>query len=107
MSRPIEPMAIDTTIRIVKDRAMRIIRMTMENELVERVDARVKRLGTTRSAFTRQALRDALRRLDEKELEERHVEGYRRDPAQPGEFEVPEADHAWGDDAWSADQSTP
>lgn len=82
---------------------MKIIQMTMENELVERVDARVRRLGTTRSAFTREALEDALRRLDEKELEARHIAGYRRDPATPGESESPEADHAWGDDAWSAD----
>lgn len=82
---------------------MKTIQVTMEIELVERVDARVKRLGTTRSAFTGEALRDALRRLDEKELEERHVEGYRRDPVRPGEFEVPQADHAWGDDARSTD----
>lgn len=82
---------------------MMTIQMTMDNELVERIDARVKRLGTTRSAFAREALRDALRRLDEKDLEERHIAGYRRDPAKPDEFDVPEADHAWGDDAWSTD----
>jgi len=82
---------------------MKTIQMTMENELVDRVDARVKFLGTTRSAFARQALRDALSRLDEKELEERHVAGYRREPERPGEFDVPETDHAWGDEAWSDD----
>lgn len=83
--------------------AMKTIRMTLENELVERVDAHVNRLGTTRSAFAREALKEALRRLDRKELEEHHMEGYRRDPVTPGEFEVREADHAWGDDAWDAD----
>lgn len=82
---------------------MKTIQMTMESELVERVDARVKLLGTTRSAFTREALNAALRRFEEKELEERHVAGYRRDPVRPGEFDVPAADHAWGDDAWSVD----
>ncbi len=82
---------------------MKTIQMTMENELVERVDARVKALGTTRSAFARDALRDALTRLDEKELEARHVAGYTRDPAEPGEFDIPEGDHAWGDEAWSSD----
>ena len=82
---------------------MKIIQMTMESELVERVDERVKLLGTTRSAFARQALREALRRLDEQELEERQIAGYRREPAKPGEFGVPESDHAWGDDAWSFD----
>ena len=49
---------------------MKVIQMTMDNELVERIDARVKALGTTRSAFASEALRDALKRLDEKELED-------------------------------------
>lgn len=77
--------------------------MMIDDDLVARVDARVARLGTTRSAFARTALRDALRRLDEKELEERHVAGYRRDPVRAGEFDAPEADHVWGDEAWSTD----
>ena len=82
---------------------MKTIQMTMENELVERVDARVKLLGTTRSAFTREALRDALRRLDDQELERRHIAGYLRDPVKPDEFGVPETDRAWGDETWSDD----
>lgn len=41
------------------------------------------------------------KRLDEQELEERHVAGYRRNPPQAGEFEAPERDLAWGDEAWS------
>lgn len=82
---------------------MKTIQMTMDSELVERIDARVKRLGTTRSAFAREALREALRRQEERELEERHVAGYRRLPSKPGEFDIPESDHAWGDEAWSDD----
>lgn len=82
---------------------MKTIQMTMDTELIDRVDARVKRLGITRSAFAREALREALRRLDERELEERHIAGYRRAPPKPEEFDVPEADHAWGDDPWSDD----
>ena len=34
---------------------------------------------------------------DEKELEERHVAGYEREPAEPDEFDIPDGDHAWGD----------
>ena len=82
---------------------MKTIQMTMDGELIERIDARVKRLGTTRSAFAREALRDALGRLDEKDLEERHVAGCRRHPVSVGEFDVPDADLAWGDSAWNAD----
>lgn len=82
---------------------MKTIQMTMESELVERVDERVKLLGTTRSAFARDALREALRRLEVRDLEERQIAGYRRDPVNPDEFDVPESDHAWGDEAWSGD----
>ena len=81
---------------------MKTIQMTMDSDLVERVDARVKALGTTRSAFARDALRDALKRLDEKELEERHVAGYKRDPVQQGEFDIPEGGRAWSDEAWKS-----
>ena len=73
----------------------------MDTELAARVDECARRLGATRSGFTRDALRDALRRHEERELEERHRAGYRRTPPQQGEFEVPEEDWAWGDEAWS------
>lgn len=54
----------------------------------------------TRSAFAgEEALCNALKRLDERNLEERHVAGYRRHPPQAGEFEVAERDQAWGDEA--------
>lgn len=82
---------------------MKTIRVTMECELVARIDARVKRLGTTRSAFAREALLEALTRQDEKELEERHIAAYQRLPSRPGEFDIPESDHAWGDEAWGED----
>lgn len=82
---------------------MKTIQMTMERELVEQVDARAKSMGTTRSGFAREALWDALRRLDEKELEERHIAGYTRTPSKASEFQIPEGDHAWGDDAWDDD----
>ena len=66
--------------------SMRTVQMTLDRELVESVDAAAKRLGTTRSAFTRQALADALERLRVKELEERHRRGYERHPVRRGEF---------------------
>ena len=80
---------------------MKIIQISMDTELAARVDECARRLGSTRSGFTRDALRDALRRHEERELEERHRAGYRETPPQSGEFEVPEEDWAWGDEAWS------
>ena len=57
-----------------------------------------QRLSTTRSAFTREALRAALECYEEAELEARHQEGYQRNPPSPNEFAVQEQDRAWGDD---------
>lgn len=69
----------------------------MDADLVERVDSRAKRLGTTRSGFAREALRAALERYDQAELEELHRAGYRENPPLKQEFGVPEEEHAWGD----------
>ena len=81
---------------------MKTIKITMDDELVARIDARAKRLGATRSGFTRQALRAALARYEEAEKEERQKAGYRRIPPTPQEFAIPDEDHAWDNDAWDA-----
>ena len=82
---------------------MKVIQLTIDVELLDRVDKRAKRLGTTRSGFTREALRVALERYDEAELEERHRAGYRKAPPLEQELGIPERDHAWGHDAWKQD----
>ena len=65
---------------------MKTIQMTLDDSLVEAVDRAAESLGTTRSAFTRDALRAALTSLEERELERRHRAGYQRHPVEPGEF---------------------
>ena len=74
--------------------------MTMEPELLARVDRMANQLRTTRSSFTRAALRSALQRYEEAEMEARHVAGYRKHPPSRQEFDVPEEDRAWGDRTW-------
>lgn len=69
------------------------VRITLNDELLVSVDRPAKRLKTTRSAFTRQALRDALARLTTCELERRHRQGYERNPPSKGEFDVWEDEH--------------
>ncbi len=76
--------------------AMKTVQITMDDELVERVDERAKRLGATRSGFVRQALRVALARHEKAEHEERQKAGYRRIPPTPQEFAIPDEDHALG-----------
>ena len=77
---------------------MRTIQMTLDDELVETVDALAKELKTTRSAFTREALREALQQYQIKKLESRHRRGYERYPAAKQEFAVWEQEQVWGEE---------
>jgi len=71
--------------------------MTLDPDLVALVDRAAARLGLTRSAFTRRALREALARLRLQALERRHRDGYRRKPVRRGEFDLWETEQAWPD----------
>jgi metal-responsive CopG/Arc/MetJ family transcriptional regulator len=72
--------------------------MTLDDELVSAVDDIVKKLKTTRSAFARKALRDAIRQAKITMLENKHKEGYRRNPVGTTEFGVWESEQEWGDE---------
>ncbi|OHB64270.1 MAG: CopG family transcriptional regulator [Planctomycetes bacterium RBG_13_62_9] len=76
---------------------MRTVQMTLDEELLASVDRAAKKLKTTRSAFTRKALREALDRLTISEMEHKHRRGYKRKPVRRGEFDVWEKEQAWGD----------
>lgn len=71
--------------------------LTLDEALVDAVDRLAKKLGTTRSGFTREALRAALARSKERERERRHREGYLRKPPKRGEFRVWEKEQVWGE----------
>jgi metal-responsive CopG/Arc/MetJ family transcriptional regulator len=77
---------------------MRTIQMTLDDDLVQAVDRISKQLHTSRSAFTRKALREALSRYNFEQLERKHREGYERYPVTGDEFSVWEAEQAWGDE---------
>ncbi len=77
---------------------MRTIQMTLDDDLVKAVDRVSKRLRTSRSAFTRKALREALSRLNLGQMERKHREGYERYPVTVDEFSVWETEQAWGDE---------
>jgi metal-responsive CopG/Arc/MetJ family transcriptional regulator len=76
---------------------MKTIQMTLEEDLVEKVDQVVREMRTTRSAFTRTALRAAIREVEARQLEERHRKGYKRYPVKKDELSVWEKEQAWGD----------
>jgi metal-responsive CopG/Arc/MetJ family transcriptional regulator len=72
--------------------------MTLDDDLVKAVDRATKKLHTNRSAFTRQALRDALSKLAISDLENKHRTGYALHPEKKDEFNVWEAEQKWGDE---------
>jgi metal-responsive CopG/Arc/MetJ family transcriptional regulator len=72
--------------------------MTLDDELVEAVDRVSKQLRTSRSAFTRSALREALARHKVEQLERKHRQGYEQHPVAADEFAVWETEQAWGDE---------
>ena len=77
---------------------MRTVQMTLNDDLVKAVDRVAKQLNTSRSAFTRKALREALSRYNLEQLERKHREGYERRPVTADEFSVWETEQAWGDE---------
>jgi metal-responsive CopG/Arc/MetJ family transcriptional regulator len=76
---------------------MKTIKMTLDEQLVRAVDSAARKLGTTRSGFTREALRSALKEVRVRELESKHREGYKRKPVKHGEFSDWESEQVWGD----------
>ncbi|MBI4679882.1 MAG: CopG family transcriptional regulator [Nitrospirae bacterium] len=76
---------------------MRTIQMTLDDDLVASVDRVVKKLKTTRSAFTRKALKNAIKQVNVNMLEKKHKEGYERHPVGKTEFSVWESEQEWGE----------
>jgi metal-responsive CopG/Arc/MetJ family transcriptional regulator len=77
---------------------MKTVQMTLEEDLVAAVDRLAQKLKTTRSAFARDALRDALAKHHESELERKHRTGYRKHPVKRGEFDLWQTEQRWGDE---------
>ena len=75
---------------------MKTVQMTLDDDLVKAVDRVVRKLKTTRSAFTRRALRDALEKVKVMQLEDSHRVGYGKHPVTEGEFDVWENEQDWG-----------
>lgn len=76
---------------------MRTVQITLEEDLVKAVDLAARQLNQSRSAFTREALRAALARLEMQMLEQQHRQGYLKHPVSPGEFSDFEDEQVWID----------
>lgn len=74
---------------------MKTVQMTLDEDLVAAVDRVARKLGTSRSAFTRDALRDALKRVQVRALEQKQQDGYARKPVRRGEFDIWQREQTW------------
>lgn len=77
--------------------AMKTIQMTIDEELLAAVDTAVRDSGTSRSAFLREALQQALRARRIAALERQQIAGYERHPVEPDEFDVWQDEQVWED----------
>jgi Ribbon-helix-helix protein, copG family len=75
---------------------MKVIQVTIEEDLLQKVDHIAHQQNVARSRFIRDALENAVRQLEIQVLEQKQAEGYRRFPVEPGEFDVWESEQEWG-----------
>jgi len=73
----------------------RTVQITIDDALLQAVDKTVSELDTNRSAFIRQALQLALKRIQILRLEQQHAAGYALHPAIAGEFDEWESEQVW------------
>ena len=66
---------------------MKTIHMTLDEDLLDQVNRRVKELKTTRSEYIRESLRYYLRISRIKDMEKSHRDGYLKHPVKKGEFD--------------------
>ena len=78
---------------------MKTIQMTIDEQLLVEVDRAVRDLETSRSAFLRDALRQALKQMRITAMERQQIAGYKRHPTEPGEFDVWQNEQLWQETA--------
>jgi metal-responsive CopG/Arc/MetJ family transcriptional regulator len=74
---------------------MKAVQMTLDEDLIVQVDRAARRLKTTRSEFTRRALREALKHLTTLQREAQHRRGYAAQPVEKDEFSGWESEQVW------------
>jgi len=67
---------------------MKTIELSIDDELLSRVNHTIAQQKTTLAAFIRESIVHYLNRLKIRELEKQHREGYSKHPVQKGEFDI-------------------
>lgn len=76
---------------------MKTIQMTLDDALLQQVDQMIKKLKMTRSAFIRESLQNEIERLRIEAMEEKHRQGYLKNPVRKGEFDIWYDEQSWGE----------
>ena len=81
---------------------MKVIQIPIDEELLRAVNHRAKTIHSTRAALIRTACQEYLRKMEEAELDERYVEGYRRAPerGELGKAGAKLASRVWPKEKW-------
>ena len=74
---------------------METIQVVLDKKLLQATDKAARRTKLNRSALVREALREHLRRLEVRALEERDREGYLKQPQSLDEVRLWEAEAVW------------
>ena len=74
---------------------METIQVVLDTKLRKAADAAAKRQRVNRSALIRRAIREHLKRLRERELEEQDRQGYLAQPQREDEFRIWEDTASW------------
>lgn len=77
---------------------METIQVVLDKKLLQAADQAARRTRQNRSALMREALREHLRRLEQRAQEERDREGYAKQPQQIEESRRWEQEAAWPDE---------
>ena len=71
------------------------VQIVLDKKLLQATDQAARKTKRNRSALVRDALREHLRRLEARALEERDRQGYSVKPGADGESRLWEAEAAW------------
>ena len=74
---------------------METVQVVLDKKLLTATDRAARRLKRNRSALVRDALREHLQRLEVRSREERDRLGYARQPVDPAEVSLWEAEATW------------
>jgi metal-responsive CopG/Arc/MetJ family transcriptional regulator len=74
---------------------METIQVVLDKKLLDATDRAARQAKQNRSALVRDALREHLRLLERKALEDQDRKGYSRQPHRPDESAAWEAEAAW------------